>query len=234
MKMPDAIVLAGGLGTRLGKLTRDTPKPMLPLNGRPFLEYVLEYLCDAGVERTVLSIGYQKERIHAHFGSVFLGMKLAYCEEEIPLGTGGAILKAISLTSGDRVLVTNGDTYFPVDIRVLQESYSRSAADVTMALKAVPDASRYGRVMLEAGRVVRFLEKGVSGEGLINGGTYMLRRAAMLELERPPPFSFERDVLEKFIDQWRVYGVEFDVPFVDIGVPQDYLVTASGILPRAP
>lgn len=232
MKVPESIVLAGGLGTRLGKLTRDTPKPMLPLVGRPFLEYVLEHLQSAGVERTVLSVGYQRERIHEHFGAAFLGMQLHYCDEDFPLGTGGAILKALPLTSGDNVLITNGDTYFPVDIGILLKTHVESNADVTIALKAISDTGRYGRVLIEAGRVRRFLEKDTSGQGVINGGTYIARRATLIGQECTPPFSFERDLLEKQLDRWRIYGVEFDVPFVDIGVPEDYLVTASNILGR--
>lgn len=212
----DAIVLAGGLGTRLRPLVNDVPKPMAPVNGRPFLELLLEYWMGQGVRRFVLSVGYLSEAITRHFGSEWRGAKIDYSRENEPLGTGGGFLKALDAIQSDVFLVLNGDTYFAVPLEEFQEFHEGNRADWSMALLRSSDAKRYQGVSLaEDGRIAS-----LSGN-TVNGGVYLMRRG--LPWKARGRCSLESDLLPQALaDGWRVCGRVFDRPFVDIGVPQDY------------
>lgn len=216
----DAIVLAGGLGTRLRPLVSDVPKPMAPVNGRPFLELLLEYWIGQGVRRFVLSVGYLADRITRHFGNHWCGAELAYVTEREPLGTGGGLMLAMDEVRSEKMLVMNGDSYFAVSLQELEAFHSGRQADWTLSLFRSSDAKRYQGFSLGAdGRV-----HSLSGS-TVNGGVYLLKCSRMKDLpwKRGQAFSLENDLLPHALSAgWDIYGREFDRPFVDIGVPRDY------------
>src|SRR4051794_13948716 len=167
-RIEEAIVLAGGRGERMRPLTDELPKSMLPLLGRPLLDYVLDTLRRAGVSRVVLACGYQAETIQRHFGTEADGLAVEYVIEPCPLGTGGALRLASERMTGE-FLALNGDQLLDADLRQLVDFHAERQARATLLLKRVEDASRYGFVELdEDGRVRRFLEKGVAGAALVN------------------------------------------------------------------
>ena len=218
----EAIVLAGGMGTRLRPVVADIPKPMAPVCGRPFLTYVLGQLQSHGVQRAVLATGYRHEVVADYFGSSYAGMALSYAVETEPLGTGGGIRKGLELCSGQNVVVLNGDTFFAVDLAAMLAFHLRSRADITVALKGLEDFDRYGAVLLEGERIVAFHEKKKCAKGFINGGVYIVRKGLFAGIELPERFSFEVDFLGKFLHSLNVIGFKSAGYFIDIGVPADY------------
>lgn len=220
MKVDEAIVLAGGLGTRLRDEVGDVPKPLAPVAGRPFLAWLLDELARRGLRRVALATGYRGEQIEAALGRVWQGMLLEYSREPAPLGTGGAIALAMQRIAGDACFVLNGDTWVELDYA----AFDRQTADVPlgMALAKVPDVARYGAVLMEGGRVTGFSEKGTSGPGFINAGVYRIARSLADGFPEARAFSFERDVLVPTVARARVAGFTATRGFVDIGVPEDY------------
>ena len=219
----EAIVLAGGLGTRLRGVIGDRPKPMAEINGRPFLDYLLEYWARQGIKTVVLAVGYRHEVIRDHFGDTFHGLRLRYAVEESPYGTGGAILNALPHTSGPTVLALNGDTLFRLELRSLLRAHQESGGKLTLALKRMPDCSRYGVVRIdEAGEVVGFEEKRPRSDGLINGGVYLFEPSWLVGLGLPEVFSFEKELLERYYQRHPMLGIPCDGYFIDIGVPEDF------------
>ncbi len=220
MKNYPAIVLAGGLGTRLRGVINDLPKPMAMINGKPFLHYVFVYLSRQKVTKAILSVGYKAEVIEAHFGNKYLEVEIVYSKEDEPLGTGGAIKKAFQSVD-DFAFVLNGDTFFDIDLNGLQEFHFNTSADISMALKLMHNFDRYGTVETEDERIVKFEEKKPVEEGLINGGVYFLNKETLagVEAER---FSFEKEVLEKYVSVKKINGKVFGNYFIDIGIPEDY------------
>ena len=225
----EAIVLAGGFGTRLAHIVSDVPKPMAPVCGRPFLRYILDDLQRQGIERVVLAVGYKREAICGFFGESYRGMELIYSAEETPLLTGGAIKKALRLCRDNRVFVINGDTYFAVNLREMVGV----SAPVVVAVRHMTDFTRYGTVMVEKGRIVAFQEKRPCHEGLINGGIYLLDRL-LLEEKAEDKFSFEEDVLEAECGALRIAAYESGGCFIDIGVPEDYVAAQKLMRAFAP
>jgi D-glycero-alpha-D-manno-heptose 1-phosphate guanylyltransferase len=221
MDMPEAIVLAGGFGTRLRAVVADVPKPMAPVAGRPFLEFVLGGLARKGVRRVVLSVGHLADTIVAHFGSSFEGLALDYAVETTPLGTGGAVAAALQRCSSASVLVLNGDTWLDLELHALVDHARQQQAPVIVA-REVDDVARYGSLQVEQGRVLRFAEKGRSGPGLINAGVYLLPRDVFGSTAPPPPFSIESDFLAGYVRSHRVEAFVTHGEFIDIGVPEDY------------
>jgi D-glycero-alpha-D-manno-heptose 1-phosphate guanylyltransferase len=225
----EAIVLAGGLGTRLRGVVSDVPKPMAPVHGRPFLSFILDRLADAGFERAVLATGYGHEAVRAHFGERYRGLALRYSIESEPLGTGGAIRLALDHVGAGEAFVLNGDTYLELDFAGMRGAHARSGAMLTLAACRVDDAARYGALELQGDVVRGFAEKGSAGPGWINAGSYVLGPGLR---ERFPPadaFSFEallaRDVASIQPRVFRSPG-----PFIDIGTPEDY-ARAEHLLP---
>lgn len=220
-----AVILAGGLGTRLASVVSDVPKPMAPVAGRPFLEFILDDLHQQGVTRAVLAIGHLGEHISGHFGSSYKGIELLYSRETMPLGTGGALRDAVRAASRDRILAMNGDSWCPVDLGALARAHGAAGALATLSLVRVADASRFGTVDLDAaGRVVGFVEKtGRAASGLINAGIYALDARVLDAAPAVGRFSFEKDVLEARAGHGTLHGYVVDTPlFIDIGVPADY------------
>ena len=218
----EAIVLAGGKGTRLGELTRQVPKPMLPVGGRPFLEYVLTAAVARGVTRFILSIGYLGEQIREHFGTEWRGVPIVYVQESKPLGTGGAIALAAREVSEERCLILNGDTFFEVNFTQLLAFHTQRGASLTLAMKRMYDFDRYGALQVDGDRVVGFIEKQPTQEGLVNGGVYLAERSLLDWLTPASAFSFETDFLLKMTHETEVYGFEVLGYFLDIGVVADY------------
>lgn len=220
----DAIILAGGFGRRLQSLVKELPKPMAPVNGRPFMAYLLDYLAGSGVQKVVISIGYLGDIIKDFFHDEYKGMHLLYAYEEEPLGTGGGIRFAMEKTSSDHVLVLNGDTFFTLDIPEFYASHLEHKASISIALKQTQDVSRYGSVEIDQyRRIIRFAEKNVTkGEGLINAGAYLIDRTFFAGNTFAPHFSMEKDALETLYAKERFYGFIGGDYFIDIGIPEDY------------
>ena len=176
--MKQAIILAGGFGTRLKAVVADVPKPMAPVCERPFLAFIMDYLAKSNFEKIVLSIGYKGEVIQAYFGNEYKGMSVEYAVEENPLGTGGGILNATATCSDEPILVLNGDTFFDVNILAFANFYRKNNADLVFGLKPMEDFERYGTVILNnENRITKFQEKQYRKSGLINGGAYILTKA---------------------------------------------------------
>lgn len=220
----EAIILAGGPGTRLKEVIADLPKSMAPINGKPFLEYQLDFLDRWGLNRVILSVGYQKEKIRGYFGEQHKSLQLIYAEEEEPLGTGGAILNALRQAASYSVFVFNGDTYFDVNLQRLDDFRKIKEADVCLSLRYEIDPARFGLVEFDNNnRLTRFYEKSEGpDEGYINGGVYLLRREYLLRFGLPEKFSFEKDFLQKYYQTEEFYGLRCFSYFRDIGIPEDY------------
>lgn len=218
-----AIILAGGFGTRLQSVVSDRPKPMADINGRPFLQYLLDFLNLQGINDCILSVGYKWESIRDYFGSAYQSINITYSVEENPLGTGGAIARAMDHVAGDECFVFNGDTFFAIKLSDFYLQHQRQEAALSLALKTMNDFDRYGVVVTDAsGRVTSFEEKKFYQQGNINGGIYLLNKQLFQGLDLPEKFSFEKDLMEVFHARLAVYGVVFNDYFIDIGIPEDY------------
>ncbi len=224
MTNKEAIILAGGFGTRLQNMVKDVPKPMAPVNGRPFLTYILDYLIDYNYTKVILSVGYLHEKIEEFFGSQYKSIHIDYAVETEPLGTGGGIAYALSFCTNENVLVLNGDTLFKADLFSLEKFHIQHHSLLSIILRQVADTSRYGSVTInENGRILHFTEKNnANGEGTINGGIYMINNMLIKELNLPAKFSFEKDLMEKYVDTLPFYAQCSLNYFIDIGIPEDY------------
>jgi D-glycero-alpha-D-manno-heptose 1-phosphate guanylyltransferase len=221
--MREAVILAGGFGTRLQKVVKDVPKPMALVNGRPFLAHILDYLLGQRIDRFVLSVGYKHEMIQDYFGGLYRDVPIRYAIEDTPLGTGGGIRKALLEATTDDVVIVNGDTLFQIDVDELISVHKETQSEVSIALKRVENTDRYGAVTLDAdGRISGFEEKKYIRSGLINGGIYVLDRVSFLKHGLPEVFSFEKDYLEAYVGKATMSGVVSDGYFIDIGIPEDY------------
>ncbi len=217
----DAIILAGGLGTRLRPMVPNLPKPMAPVAGRPFLEILLASLASKGFRRVVLSLGYMADKVVGHFGSRFAGIELTYEIEPAPLGTGGALRQAMSRCHADHVFVFNGDTYLDLEAQVVEAQWQKHHAPIIMACE-VQNTARYGRLYINGEQVLGFAEKGVAGPGLINAGCYVLPTDILNGFPVGEPFSLEADFLAKVVGKQRFDLFVTHGLFIDIGVPEEY------------
>ena len=246
-----AILLCGGMGTRLRSVVSDRPKPMADICGKPFLQYLLEMLRDKGITEVIFALGYMGEMIEEYFqdGSAF-GLKIAYSYEEEPLGTGGAIRNALPKILEEEVLVLNADTYFPMDYQGLLRFHQENDGDFSLATRAIEDISRYGAVRRDpAGRILAWNEKlGDGGQqpgegskqpiegnaqqaasaspkslsGEINGGIYVMKKSLIAEIPEGK-HSLEQDCIPKWLSEGkRIFGLPFHGYFMDIGIPKDY------------
>ncbi len=218
----EIIVLVGGFGTRLQAVVPDAPKPLAPVAGRPFLAWLLDSYAESGMRRAILATGHRAEQVREFAGTRWNGMEIAYSHEDTPLGTGGALRKAIALVAGDGVHLANGDTFLRYRPQELQHAAESRGACIAVALARVDDVSRYGAVEVKGGRIIAFHEKGSRGAGLINAGSYYLGYEALAALPARDSFSFEVEVLVPAATVGRVVGCSNTVDFIDIGVPDDY------------
>jgi D-glycero-alpha-D-manno-heptose 1-phosphate guanylyltransferase len=217
----EAIILAGGFGTRLRSVVPDLPKPMAPVAGRPFLEILLTNLSQQGFGRIVLSLGYMADKVISHFGASFAGMELVYEVEVTPLGTGGAVKQALDRCSEDHAFVFNGDTYLEVQAKEIETQWLMHRVPIIVA-RPVDDTARYGRLDVENGRVRGFSEKKDPGPGLINAGCYVLPVDILKGFSHQVPFSLESEFLAKKVETDRVDAFVASGQFIDIGVPEDF------------
>jgi len=232
--MTKAIILAGGLGTRLRQVVQDVPKPMAPINGKPFLAHQMDYWIQSGIEGFVLSVGYRRESIIEYFGDIYCGVPVTYAVEDTPLGTGGGLLLAMQhLDAHDPFLLLNGDTYFDVDITELMRLHEDKEAGITFALFKATEPDRFGGVQTSAeGRITGFYSGKATKGQMANGGVYVVDPTAIRKSFQPDgnSVSFENDILPSlFASGCPFFGLESDGRFVDIGVPRDY-ASASSVL----
>jgi D-glycero-alpha-D-manno-heptose 1-phosphate guanylyltransferase len=215
----EAIILAGGFGTRLQSIVNDVPKPMALVCNKPFLEYILSYLSKNGITRVILSVGYKWEIIKKYFGNSFKDTKLIYSIEEEPLGTGGAIKKALTVCKENDIFIINGDTFFDINLKNLElKDHSR----IQLSLKPMNNFDRYGCVETDAkGFVTTFTEKSFIKNGNINGGIYLISKNIFDEFSLEEKFSFEKFIQTNF-KQLNISTKIFNNYFIDIGIPEDY------------
>lgn len=219
----EAVILAGGFGTRLRSLVIDKPKPMALIKNIPFLSYLLEQLHKYDYETVILAVGYKYEVIESYFGLSYKNIQLVYSVEKEPLGTGGALYEAAGMIKSDYFLVLNGDTYFEVDFDRMEERFMESQSGLMVALKPMFNFDRYGAVVTQDEKIVSFNEKKFCKEGLINGGIYMVIKDWLNERSVGKVFSLEKDILEKVVGKEKITSYISDGYFIDIGVPEDYL-----------
>lgn len=215
----EAIVLAGGFGTRLRECLDDIPKPLAPIDGTPFINYILDHLYANGVHRAIISTGYLAETVENSIGGKYRGMTVEYSREDTPLGTGGGIKKALGKCTEDDVVVVNGDSFFDVDLFEMKKVHEKTGYPVTLAAKYIENAYRSGLLNFENGKLCGFLENGVAPSGYINGGIYFIKRN-FLECITEEKFSFEKNVLAN--KNFDIGVFESDGYFIDIGIPEAY------------
>ena len=229
-----ALILAGGEGTRLRPLTSTIPKPVVPLVGRPFIVYMLEWLRGHGVDDVILGCGFMADAVREVLGDGSdLGIRLRYLEEPRPLGTGGALKFAEDLLE-QRFFMLNGDVLTDMDLTAQLEQHERTGARATLALMPVDDPSAYGLVRChDDGSVIEFTEKPGPDElnsNLVNAGAYILERNV---LDGMPPagtnLSIEREVFPTLVGDG-LYGYESSGYWLDIGTPDRYLKATYDIL----
>jgi len=215
-----AAVLVGGLGTRLGSVTQATPKPMVTVGDRPFLAWLLRELCRWGVEEVVLLAGHLgdvlRERMAEVERTLPRELRLVYAQEPVRAGTGGALHHAAGLLD-ERFLMCNGDSWFDANLAELMRG---PAGPCRILVREVADASRYGTVALEGGKVRDFAERGTAAPAMINAGIYVLTRAVAQGV--PPVCSLEREVLPALAAEGRLAATVGQGHFIDIGIPEDF------------
>lgn len=213
-----AIILAGGFGTRLRKVVSDRPKPMADINGEPFLSYILDKLVLEGFNKVVLAVGYMHEYIQDYYKNKYKSLDILYSVEEEPLGTGGCIKESLKLIDEDYCYVLNGDTYFDIDLRDIKKD-----SDVTIACKYFENFSRYGKVSIdENNKILQFNEKMPNQTGYINGGIYLFKKDIFDKFDLADKFSLEADFFTKYIDKLDIKAFKSNEYFMDIGIPEDY------------
>ena len=212
-----AIILAGGFGTRLQKVVSDVPKPMAPIGKKPFLEYMLDELNNQGFNKAVLAVGYKKECIIEYFGYKYKNLDLVYSVEDEPLGTGGCVKQAIEFIDDEFVFVLNGDTMFKIDFNKMKELKTLS-----IACKRMYEFDRYGEVHIEEGIIKSFNEKKHVKEGYINGGIYYMPKDIFTKYNLEKKFSMEKDFFEKYMSSLNIRAFLSEDYFIDIGIPEDY------------
>jgi len=218
-----AMILAGGLGTRLKSVVADRPKVLAPVAGRPFLAWLLDQLAVAGLRHAVICAGYLADQLERAFGHAHGALALSWSREARLLGTGGALRLAAPLVRSSTALVLNGDSYCAADLGAFHAWHRARGGVGSLLLVQVADTSRYGRVEIDRqGRVTSFVEKGAAGgPGLINAGVYLLETLLLEEIDEGRAVSLERDLLPAWIPRGLV-GHACQAPFLDIGTPESY------------
>jgi D-glycero-alpha-D-manno-heptose 1-phosphate guanylyltransferase len=223
MKVTEAVILAGGLGTRLREAVPDLPKCMAPVNGHPFIVYVIRYLQKQGITKFIFSLGYRSEAFTGLLAATLDKASYRVVIEDEPLGTGGAIQLACKHATAKDLVVLNGDSIFKLDLAKIAAFHVSHNAECTLALKPMQHFERYGVVELNNDNSIAvFKEKQSYAEGTINGGVYILDRDRFLAKGFPQKFSFETDYLQKYYSNGNIFGIIDGGYFIDIGVPEDY------------
>lgn len=230
--MSQAVILVGGLGTRLRSALPDLPKPMAPVRGRPFLEYVIHQLAGFGVQNIVLCVGYKLQAIEDYFGDgSHFGVSIEYSREHELLGTAGAVKLAEPLIQSDNFLLLNGDCYCEFDGHALIEFHQSQHAAATIVATHVEDRSRFGSLKIDDGnRVLGFEEKGAAtGAGFINAGIYVLNKQVLDLIPAGQRYSLEQQVFP-VLSGSRLYAFKANGLFIDIGLPEEWQ-RAQDLLP---
>jgi D-glycero-alpha-D-manno-heptose 1-phosphate guanylyltransferase len=231
METKELMILAGGSGTRIREKIPGLPKALAPVGDKTFIDYLLRYHNKNGIDRFIFCLGQFQEQVIDHLEKNHPELEKVYVCEALPLGTGGAIKNALPQTRDNTVMIVNGDTYFAIRTDKAAAFHHMCGAECTIMLKPMPDVSRYGKVELGTDyRVKVFSEKGISGEGLINGGCYLLNKRLFLENDLPDKFSFEKEYLENSIGNRRIFGIKQDGYFIDIGIPEDLVRAQTEII----
>lgn len=219
----DAAILVGGKGTRLRGVIDDRPKPLAPVNERPFVTYLLDQLAGAGATNVVLCGGHLGTMLEETLGGEYRGLSLRYSIEATPLGTGGALRQAADRLTSDPVLVMNGDSYCEVDFAALVACYRQRTAEAVLTLTNVPETAAFGRVEVDGrGLITQFSEKGAqTGPGAINAGIYLISRTRLLAIPAGRPVSLEREIFPVWIGQGMI-GWDGGGRFLDIGTPETF------------
>ncbi len=217
-----AVILAGGFGTRLRSSVPDLPKCLAPVAGRPFIEYQLDGLAAAGCHRVVVATGYLADAVRQRLGDRHGSMAIEYSHEDSPLGTGGAIARALARLPDLPTLVMNGDTWLGLDLAAFRAWCDARPESIGIVLRRVPDATRFGRVELDGDRIRVFGAAGTGGPGLVNAGVYRLRRSAFDGHGLGEAFSIENDFFKPHAGALDLRGFVTEAYFIDIGIPADY------------
>lgn len=221
------LILAGGLGTRLRSATGISQKVLAPVGGQPFLDKILSRLDHVGFRQVVLCTGYRSEDVQRRYGFEFGQLELSYSEEEVPLGTGGALRWATDCVRSERILALNGDSYCDVDLLFFDQWATHLEASAALVATQVPDVARFGSLQLEGNNVLSFREKGAKhGAGWINAGIYSFTREFLMGLSKHGPLSLERDVLER-LPAGELLAHRHVGSFLDIGTPESLKQAAS-------
>ncbi|MBN8547719.1 MAG: nucleotidyltransferase family protein [Deltaproteobacteria bacterium] len=229
-----AVILAGGLGTRLRGVVSDRPKVLAEVNGRPFLEYLLDQVIETGIRKVVLCTGYMAEQIEDLFGDNYRSLQISYSREQALLGTAGALRFALPKVTTDTVFVMNGDSYCEFDFEVFAAQHFASTAKASILLKKIDSIQRYGQVHVDSNnRIMSFEEKGLNdGVGWINAGIYLLSTSLLREVPLGRNVSLEREIFPTWIGK-EFYGVPQESgAFIDIGTPSS-LIQAQQMFARA-
>lgn len=223
MQIKEAIILAGGLGTRLKEAVPDLPKCMAPVNNKPFISFVIDHLQNQGIERFIFSLGFKSDSFTDYLAESLPAKNYQLVIEKGPLGTGGAIKFACKYAKEKNIVVVNGDSIFKIDLTQQAAFHIAHEAYCTLALKPMENFDRYGAVELHPDQTIAsFKEKQFYAKGLINGGVYVLNAELFLQEALPEKFSFETDYLQKYYTSRRIYGMVQEGYFIDIGIPEDY------------
>lgn len=219
----EAIILSGGLGTRLRDTVPGIPKTLAPVGGSPFLKYVIDFLILNGVKHFVFSLGFKHELISQYINIQFPYLNCTTSVEKEPLGTGGAIFNSLKACKDENIFIVNGDTLFKIDLSSLSHFHLKNEAACTLSLKYMKDINRYGVVEMDSSSTITgFKEKAKYPNGLINGGVYALNIPRFKQAVFPEKFSFETEYLEKYIGNQKIMGLVQDAYFIDIGIPEDF------------
>jgi len=219
-----AVILAGGMGTRLRSITQDRiPKAMAEVQGKPFIYWQLLYLKKQGIKKIILAVHYHASQIQSFVGPYFEGMEIRYSIEKEPLGTGGAVRRAMDHIDGSLAWVLNGDTWFPINLKAMFTHHQQSGNQITIALKKLYDFNRYGSVTVNKNnRITAFKEKNQISAGYINGGIYLLAAEVLKSFKMGERFSMEHDLFEQKVKEVVIGGYKSKARFIDIGMPSDY------------
>ncbi len=218
-----AIILAGGFGKRLRSVVDQLPKPMAPVSNEPFLAILLDYAIRQGITRIFLSVGYKHECILKYFNYRYQGVPITYIIEEKPLGTGGAIKKALDKINSQNVLIMNGDSFFKINFRDLYGYHDKNKAQMTIAVKEIHGDNRYNDIIMDNdNKIIDFQNERLEKSGFVHGGVYIIKNNLFDGFNLPESFSIENDFLKVNIQDLEVFGFISEGYFIDIGVPEDY------------
>ncbi len=220
-----AIILAGGFGTRLQTVVKEQPKVLAPIGNKPFLHWLVKYLQKYGIEKFVFSLGYLHGQVQDFLKEDFKYLNYSCVIEDQPLGTGGAINFCLDKVSTEDVFIINGDSFFNVDIKQLFQFYKNTNSDCTIGLKPMQNFDRYGSVTINSdNKILQFNEKQFCKEGFINSGVWVVNKSIYWQRTQhlPQNFSYEKDFLEPNMPKLKVTGFVADEYFIDIGIPKDY------------